>query len=519
MLKRFARSSTGAVAAMTALLFPILLGVAGLGVELGFWYTVKRSMQGAADSAVYEAALTFLNGGIPVYQAHGKAVAAQNGWQDGAEGVSVEVNNPPIAGAYAGDPAAIEVFILRPQLPFMAWAVGYTQQTTIAAHAVMKLTGNPGNDCILALNTASNALSFSGNGTLSAPNCGVASNGSITFNGINSQLTAQTIAVGSNVPPPCPSVSPSTQCVVTSGPTGVNTRTATVDPYGDRAFTAPPCTPVVAACYSPPVTCNPNVGQGDNPAGVYCPTSAISGGNGKGAKGIFIASDSFFSGAVSVSGGTVTFGGLSTGAGGCPATPSVVYFDGGLSIQGQAKVTFCPGIYYIEGGSFSVTGNNTVTVTGTNVTFILTKSPLTAGPYATADIAGQGTVTLSAPTGSTTINLPTPPDPANSTATENTAGIVLFQDQNAPLETAAGAGISVGGNGTISVDGAIYSPTETVHIAGNGITGNTTTCTQIIAQFIAVAGNGASLQDGCTAGSHGNGTGSFGSGGTAALVE
>ena len=63
MLTRFARSATGAFATMTVLLFPVLIGFAGLGIELGFWYTVKRSMQGAADGAAYEAALTFLNGG------------------------------------------------------------------------------------------------------------------------------------------------------------------------------------------------------------------------------------------------------------------------------------------------------------------------------------------------------------------------------------------------------------------------------------------------------------------------
>jgi len=59
-------------------------------------------MQGAADSAVYEAALTYINGGQTVYVAHAQAVAGQNGGRDGVGGVTVAVNKPPQAGSYAG---------------------------------------------------------------------------------------------------------------------------------------------------------------------------------------------------------------------------------------------------------------------------------------------------------------------------------------------------------------------------------------------------------------------------------
>jgi len=36
MMKPFAHSISGAFVAMTALLFPVLLGIAGLAIELGF---------------------------------------------------------------------------------------------------------------------------------------------------------------------------------------------------------------------------------------------------------------------------------------------------------------------------------------------------------------------------------------------------------------------------------------------------------------------------------------------------
>lgn len=496
MLKRFTRSRSGAVATMTALIFPVLLGVAGLGIELGFWYTVKRSMQGAADGAAYEAALTFLNGGDTVYVAHGQAVAGQNGWQNGVGGVTVAVNKPPLNGSHAGNDNAIEVFISRPQSPFIAWIVGYSSQTTVAAHAVVLLSPNNGNDCVLALNSGPGAISFNGNGNgnngpkLSAANCGVASDGGINFTGNSVQMTAQSVAVSAG------SVGcPGSQCVITSNPAQVTTRTATPDPYSGRSFTTPPPTPAT------PSPC---------PAFTAANTKIFCGGAPSGP--LNFVSDTQFVGAFTVSGGTVTFGTASTTSPTCPATPSVVYFIGGLSVTGQGKAIFCPGIYYIEGGTFSVQGANPI-VTGPGgaaavVTIILTTDPSAATPsYATANVAGNGTVTLTAPSTSTTITLPN-----GTQAVENTAGLVFFQDPKAPLSSTQG--ISFAGNGTTTLTGAIYSPTETVTIAGNGISGNATTCTQVVSQFVVVSGNG-SFSNGCV----GDGTNNFGSGGTASLVE
>ena len=51
-------------------------------------------------------------------------------------------------------------------------------------------------------------------------------------------------------------------------------------------------------------------------------------------------------------------------------------------------------------------------------------------------------------------------------------------------------------------------------IAGNGISGDATTCTQVVSQFVVISGNG-SFQNGCV----GDGTASFGGGSTAQLVE
>src|ERR1043165_6866844 len=59
-MTRFAQSSSGAVAVMTALVMPLLLGFGSIGVEVGHWYLYEREMQGAADAAAISAASQYI---------------------------------------------------------------------------------------------------------------------------------------------------------------------------------------------------------------------------------------------------------------------------------------------------------------------------------------------------------------------------------------------------------------------------------------------------------------------------
>jgi Flp pilus assembly protein TadG len=56
---RFWRDRRGAVAVAVAILLPILIGFAGLGVEVGLWFRVQRQNQAAADAAAISAALEY----------------------------------------------------------------------------------------------------------------------------------------------------------------------------------------------------------------------------------------------------------------------------------------------------------------------------------------------------------------------------------------------------------------------------------------------------------------------------
>jgi hypothetical protein len=142
-------------------------------------------------------------------------------------------------------------------------------------------------------------------------------------------------------------------------------------------------------------------------------------------------------------------------------------YCGGIAMSGGGTVKMNPGIYIINGGTFSPQGG--VTLTGTGVTIVLTGS---GSDYANVSIANGVNVTLTAPT------------------TGPTAGLVFFQDAKAPT-----SGISsFQGGASLILTGALYFPTQTVNYA-NGTT-TASTCTQLVAWHIQFAG-GASFNSNC----------------------
>ena len=57
MTRRLARDQRGVIAVVFALMFPVVAGILGFGVETGIWYTIKRHYQSIADVAAYSGAL------------------------------------------------------------------------------------------------------------------------------------------------------------------------------------------------------------------------------------------------------------------------------------------------------------------------------------------------------------------------------------------------------------------------------------------------------------------------------
>jgi Flp pilus assembly protein TadG len=136
-------------------------------------------------------------------------------------------------------------------------------------------------------------------------------------------------------------------------------------------------------------------------------------------------------------------------------------YCGGLNLGAGANVTLQPGIYYLDGGSLSMSGS--ASLTGTGVTLVFTSS--TGSGYANATIGGGATVNLSAPT------------------TGPTAGIAIFGDRNMTV----GTFFDFSGGAAQQITGAIYLPRAAAQFSGGASA--STSCTQLVADTVTFKGN------------------------------
>ena len=135
-------------------------------------------------------------------------------------------------------------------------------------------------------------------------------------------------------------------------------------------------------------------------------------------------------------------------------------YCGGLELMAQAVVTFESGVYVIKGGALIFRSGSLST--GSSVGFYLT------GTDAQMDVNGGADVAITAAPGG---SLP---------------GIVVAQDASAN----AGATSMVQGGGAVQLTGALYFPTQTLQIGGNGDLGQNTSAWAIVADQVHLKGNG-----------------------------
>jgi len=140
----------------------------------------------------------------------------------------------------------------------------------------------------------------------------------------------------------------------------------------------------------------------------------------------------------------------------------------GITVHNGVVLTLNPGIYIIDRGSLSLTGG--ASLSGTGVTIVLTSS--TGANYPTVSFAGDATINLSAPSSGTT------------------AGLVFFQDRNAPVNGTN----NFNGGAAQTITGVLYFPQQTVNYSGG--TASTVTCIEIIAWDLSLTGN-STLKAGC----------------------
>ena len=87
-LRSFVNADRGAIAVYVALVTPLLVGAAGLAVDVSGWYVTKRTMQNGADAAAFAAALDIAHQGLSQapdlssVQAAADDAASRNGLAD-----------------------------------------------------------------------------------------------------------------------------------------------------------------------------------------------------------------------------------------------------------------------------------------------------------------------------------------------------------------------------------------------------------------------------------------------------
>lgn len=96
------------------LIFISLVLFSGLAVDAGLLETRYLQLQAVAKAAAVSGSMALQRGGSPAtVTAAAQSAAAANGYTNGAGGVTVTVANPPGAGAYQGNMAALTATVLQ----------------------------------------------------------------------------------------------------------------------------------------------------------------------------------------------------------------------------------------------------------------------------------------------------------------------------------------------------------------------------------------------------------------------
>jgi Flp pilus assembly protein TadG len=175
---RLAKDEGGAVAVIACLALVGVIGIVGLAVDVGMWYRTTRTMQNAADAAAIAAS----QNGTGTYQSEAKAVAAQYGFVDGVNGITVSaLNNQTCPG---GSTDCYKVTVTRASAPLFFSAVLGISAPNLSG-AAMASSKETHSYCMLALSTSGNAIRTNGSPSANLNGCSIMSNSGSKCDGTN----------------------------------------------------------------------------------------------------------------------------------------------------------------------------------------------------------------------------------------------------------------------------------------------------------------------------------------------
>jgi Flp pilus assembly protein TadG len=162
-IARLWHDERGVSAVMVAVSLTVLIGFAGLGVETGLWYAIKRQNQSAADAAAISAAYEVLAGNTDVTNNLTPA-ASRAATQNGYTGTTPVVTYP-YSDSIVSNAVAVTLQQTQPTLLAALFQSSVTIETTAVARVYPAAPG-----CVLTTGTSGTDIEISGSSTLSAPN-------------------------------------------------------------------------------------------------------------------------------------------------------------------------------------------------------------------------------------------------------------------------------------------------------------------------------------------------------------
>jgi hypothetical protein len=173
----------GQILPLIGISLAVLMGFAGIGVDVGYLEYRQQAQQTATDAAAAGGAEALLHAGCPNPTAASAAAianAANNSFPN-AGNVSVLPNNPPLTGPFASNPCAVSVTITTQHVAtFFSRLFGYASGMPESTLAVAEVTST-GAGCIFLLSMTVQT-NFNG-GNINASQCGMLINDSANFNG------------------------------------------------------------------------------------------------------------------------------------------------------------------------------------------------------------------------------------------------------------------------------------------------------------------------------------------------
>jgi Putative Flp pilus-assembly TadE/G-like len=186
-LHRLRSDQRGAVSVIMGVLMIPLVGALAIGFEVSNWYMTTRGMQNAADSAALAAAT---NGGSN-YDVEAKAVAAQYGFVNGTNTISIAVSNSAACPGGGNNCYSVTISGAVPLL--LSQVLGFKGDATSNGAPAKQLSSlavaksQPQNLCMLALagSGAAQGIRTNGSPVANMNGCNVMSNTAAQCNGSN----------------------------------------------------------------------------------------------------------------------------------------------------------------------------------------------------------------------------------------------------------------------------------------------------------------------------------------------